>query len=599
MTMSGLYALFDLDGGPVDRTDLAVLGLDAPISSAVAAASVDHIAPDATHSLADGERTTLFLGYIDEPLDLADQLGVTRSMPVALLARTALDRFRTALPAHMLGDWLMLDYDTRGSVTMLVGIGGRMPLLYAHVGKRLAIAPSIHVLSRLGWVGRDIDDDAFLLSLTRCTLDDERRTRGILRGIRSVPRGGCVTVSKDGRTTMQIVDPFVAVPRWTGSRDEAMEAAEGTLRHIVGQQLRRSPKSGLLLSGGLDSSLVAWALAAEGGKSLPALSSAVVPGRGVPDETAFAAIVADTLGMPLHRVVPSADASVYRPSGGTLRACNFPPLSPRDYVYAAFANTARAMGIGQVFDGAHGELTFTALMPVLAWTGWPRHIAREARDRMRARLNARDAAPFDEVFNVALSRDRRKAPGPALVEAVAAEHHERWFRRAGEPWGYSAGARPPLRRDAGELRAGQLRLVRPFHDIRLLRLFAGFPAEFMVGKGMTRWPARAVLTGRLPETITLRQSGMPFSPDYGVRLIEQVPSALARIAEFRRSGCDEWFDLEWLSDGLGRVASGRSHDLTDTFRIQLTAHACEFLTWWRAGGSESDYDSELDFAEPL
>ena len=587
MELSGLYARFDLDGAPIDQRDLALLGLDAPVGANIAAAAVDGIAPDAAHCLADGQRTTLFLGYLDEQVEIADRLGLGRTTPVVRLVRAALDRFGAALPAEMLGDWLMFDYDVRGTVTMLVGIGGRMPLLYAHVGTRLAIAPSMHVLSRLAWIGRDLDDDAFLLSLTNCTLDDDRRTHAIVRGVRSVPRGGCVTLSKTGDVSMHVVDPFVSVPRWKGSRGEAMEAAEGLLRDIVGAQLARSPQSGVLLSGGLDSSLVAWALAVEGGLSLPALSSAVALGRGVTDETAFAAIVADTLAMPLHRVVPPLGVNIYRPSEGTLIASNFPPLSPRDYVYAAFAETAKAIGIGQLFDGGHGELTFTAPTPIVSWHGWPRHLAREIRDAARNVVrqlgDAKSTPPLDAFLNVALARDRRMAPGPAIINAVAGQHNPRWFRYAGESWNYSAGARAPMRRDASEMRAGQLRLVRPFHDIRLLRLFAGFPANFMVGEGMTRWPARAVLAGRLPETITRRRVGMPFSPDYELRLVEQVPAALARIAAFRRSECDEWFDLEWLRDGLGRIASGQSPDLADTFRVQLTAHACEFLTWWREG----------------
>lgn len=580
--IGGLYALIDLSGTPLDRRDLAALGLVAPDGARVAAQAIDAISPADAHRLADAARTTLFLGRLDEPEEIADRLGLPRTTPEPVLARAAFDRFGATTPDELLGGWMMLDHRANGAVTLLVGIGGRMPLLYARCGDRLAIAPSIHILSHLEWIGRTLDEDALLLSLTNCRPAEPQAQHTILRGVRRVPRGACVTIPRDGEPQVHIVDPFVAVPRWTGSRADAMAEAEALLRRIVRQHVSRAPAPGLLLSGGLDSSLIAWALAEDGATALPAFCSAVAPGRGVEDETRYAGIVADTLGLSLHRVVPPMDANVYRPSVAALSAVNVPPLSPRDYVYAAFADHAAALGVTELFDGAHGEFTFTGLMAVRFRHQILRATARRVRDAWR---NRRDIAhdPVDTVFEVALAPHRLDHPAPILVDAVAAQVSERWDRRADEPWGYSFGADRPLRRDPTELRAGALRFARPFHDIRLLRLFARFPSRFMVGEGLTRWPARALMAKRLPDSIVRRRTGMPFSPDYEIRLAEQVPAALARIGAFRASACDELFDLDWLRDGLGRVATGTASSADELFRVQLTAHACEFLTWWRSG----------------
>jgi asparagine synthase (glutamine-hydrolysing) len=136
--------------------------------------------------------------------------------------------------------------------------------------------------------------------------------------------------------------------------------------------------------------------------------------------------------------------------------------------------------------------------------------------------------------------------------------------------------RPPT-----EVICGQLRLDYAFRDTRLLKLFSGFPARFLRHGGLDRAPARALLKGRLPDSIRLRTRGLPFSPDYDDRLRAQAPMALDRIPAFRAAGVDEWLDLDWLAEALARVHIHGPRTLTEAFELQLTACAAEFLTWRR------------------
>jgi asparagine synthase (glutamine-hydrolysing) len=122
----------------------------------------------------------------------------------------------------------------------------------------------------------------------------------------------------------------------------------------------------------------------------------------------------------------------------------------------------------------------------------------------------------------------------------------------------------------------------PYRDLRLVRLFAGMPADLLPPQARDRGLVRAMLADRLPDTIRLRTSGMAAEPDHDQRLQRQAPAARARIAAFRKAELDEWLDLDWLDRSLARVAEHGAEDAVDANEVQVTAMVAEFLTWWRA-----------------
>jgi asparagine synthase (glutamine-hydrolysing) len=91
-----------------------------------------------------------------------------------------------------------------------------------------------------------------------------------------------------------------------------------------------------------------------------------------------------------------------------------------------------------------------------------------------------------------------------------------------------------------------------------------------------------LLDGRLPDAIRLRTRGMPASPDHIPRLQRHAEAARLRIADFRRAELDDWLDLDWLDQALGRVAVRGPRDVYEANQVQLTAITAEFLLWWRA-----------------
>ena len=148
----------------------------------------------------------------------------------------------------------MRDWAPRGGVTLIGSIARRDPLLYARLGHRLAIAPSLELLSRLDWVGRDLDETGFLFAVGRDTLRRHVGERTILKHVHALPDGTGVVFDLQGTRTITC-EPFEPLTRFTGSFTEAMDEADALLRTIMRQRVARAPGVACLLSGGPGSSL--------------------------------------------------------------------------------------------------------------------------------------------------------------------------------------------------------------------------------------------------------------------------------------------------------------------------------------------------------
>ena len=581
---SGIYGCFSLDGAPVGLGDRAALGLDGSDGVAAAPGAVargmDLADPGAIDvANADGDLCIL-QGYLDEPEDLAAKLGLPRDASAATLARAAIERFGEAAPAQMIGEWsCALWRSAPRRLTLMVSMAVRDPLLYAIAGGRVAVAPDLRRLTRLDWVDGEIDAEGLLFHLGRQRVRRIIGDRTIARGVKAVENGTCVTI-RFGTCRTSAAARFEQAPRWRGSFDDAMTEVEALLRKIMRQRLARRDKAAFLLSGGLDSSTLSLLGSAERrpGQEILLLSSAAPPESGLVDETGFARIVADCLGLNMERVTPAPEPSIYRPSVRQFEAVNGPLTSPRHYLYDAFFDAALRFGASTIVDGAFGEMTVTGRFPLATPRYRAIHFLRRLRDTFRPQQPS-ERWP-DEGFHVRLAPHRYVDMPAALTESWLRPNQMPEWRRLNEAWGYFPGA-AKIMLPSTELLCQQLRFDFPFRDARLLKLFSGFPAHFLRHEGFDRAPARALLKGRLPNSIRLRPKGMPFSPDYYDRLRAQAPQALDRIPVFRAAGVEEWLDLDWLAQGLVRVQSRGARDVSEAFQIQLTANVAEFLTWRR------------------
>lgn len=586
MTKTGLYGIASLNGAPIDPSNLAVLGFADPpaprliVTDAFAVNVVDREeAGRAVHIVERDGICLVLLGHLDEPADLAGMLGMDLASPPAELALAALERFGADAPHHLLGEWSLLRWRADGrELTLMMSQACRDPLYFAVDGGRVAISAEMRRLTRLEWVGKAFDPSGLYLIWGKARLRRYMTEETPFRGVHRLMPGSRVTFDRAGRRTSHLM-AITAFEPWRGNFDDAIEAIETVLRRIVGQHLGRHGRAVSLLSGGLDSSLLAWLASQERkeGEGLSFLTSVAPRGCGVSDEREESRIVADHLGLPIRLLAPDVKANPYLPADHMFAHSELPAVSPRHYLYSALYGAARDEGAELLLDGVYGELTVTNPIPLQApptslrrykrlyhewkwsWTErrtWPAglfhtRLSAAALAALPATIDHDWAAPFESIPTVS----------PDSI----------WGVRAG----VSKNAMTPTSSPGG-----QLRHVMPFRDRRLLNLVATMPAAYMEQGGLTRAPARLLLKDRLPDRIRLRLDGKPFSPDFMDRIRAHALPTIEHIEDFAAAGAGDWIDLAWLKDRLTSISTQASISAQEAAEVQSTAAAAAYFKWW-------------------
>ncbi|HVF87025.1 MAG TPA: asparagine synthase (glutamine-hydrolyzing), partial [Pyrinomonadaceae bacterium] len=173
---------------------------------------------------------------------------------------------------------------------------GVKPLLYAARGNRIAFASTARALRRAGFAG-EFDEQAITEYLEFGYVTDDR---SIYQGVAKVPAATIVEWTSGTLTTREYWSP----PEAHDSRDaptfeEAIEETERLFVEAVEKRLFADVPVGALLSGGVDSSLVCWAISKLGG-DITAYTVGV-PGDSW-DETADARHTAEALKIK-HKVL--------------------------------------------------------------------------------------------------------------------------------------------------------------------------------------------------------------------------------------------------------------------------------------------------------
>ena len=576
---SGVYGLFRLDGGPIDRGDAQSLGLTVVGDPGAALAhSIDPHAPHAISRAEDTQGLTILLGELEETQALAARFSLPSSAPPAVLARAALRRFGAETPSEMIGEWSLLHWDPAGRLVLMMSAARRDPLLFAVDGPRVAVAPDLFRLARVPWIGTAVDEAGLLFSLARTDLRAARGERTMLARVRQLETGACVTIDRHACRN-QVACTLAPQPRWNGSFDDALDEAELVMRRVARSRFGRTAAPAVLLSGGLDSSLLAWLAAEERGadQAILLFTSARAPRQRHSRRNQLRRCGRRTpRGADAARGAAAAGGHLSAVRRNPERHDRAPAAEPALPDAGLPDDRARNRG-GLLVNGGvrrdHADRPFT--------TGDGASPAAPVREpALSAPENALADIAGANPFHVRLAPGRHAALPEATRAALRAPPPATGSRADGL-WGYQPGIDKALQR-ANELHAGAVRMDYPYRDLRLLRLFAGFPADLLPPRALDRGLARTMLAGRVPDAVRLRTSGMPAEPDHNARLQRQAPAARARIAAFRRAEVGEWLDLDWLDGALAEIGERGPTSASEANEAQLTAIAAEFLTWWRA-----------------
>src|SRR5688500_14075290 len=216
-----------------------------------------------------------------------------------------------------------------GRVVMARDRLGIRPLYLAATPGRLRFASTLPALLRAGDVDTSIDPVALHHYLSWHSVVPAPRT--LLNGVRKLPPATVRVIEADGNSAEhRYWQPrYERRPEHSGwSARDWEDAVEEALRVAVRRRLVADTPVGVLLSGGLDSSLIVGLLAQEGQTGLATYSIGfdAVAGRDG-DEFRYFALIAERFGTDHHRIRAGSDELAGEP-GLAIRALVACVVSP-------------------------------------------------------------------------------------------------------------------------------------------------------------------------------------------------------------------------------------------------------------------------------
>ena len=413
----------------------------------------------------------------------------------------------------------------------------------------LRFASTLPALLRGGGIDSTLDPVALHHYLSWHSVVPAPRT--ILMGVRKLAPATTLTIEPDGATAEREYwrpsfkrDPEKS--RW--SAQDWAEATLEALRVAVRRRMVSDVPVGVLLSGGLDSSLIVALLAEAGTPDLKTFSIGFrdVAGREG-DEFRWSDIVAERFGTD-HRQIRVEDDRMLPALGDAIGAMSEPMVSHDTVAFHLLSEeVAREIKVVQSGQGAD---------EVFAGYSWYQPLADCQDDGKKSRVEDEGLSVYAKAFfdhpnariQSLLGPRHRFAGDPS--RAFAAEH----FAREGAATAVDRALRldtqvmlveDPVKRVDNMSMAWGLELRTPFLDHELVELAAQCPPELKLaqgGKGVLKEAARAVL----PAEVIDRPKG--YFPVPALRhlqgpYLDMVAAALRAPAARSRA----LLDAEWVS----------------------------------------------------
>jgi len=323
----------------------------------------------------------------------------------------------------------------------------------------------------------------------------------ILKGIRKLEQGTTLTIDASGRTTERRYWSLRAQrPETPLTEHQWTEAIHAALRDAVRKRSQIADvKVGVLLSGGLDSSLLVALLAEQGISDLMTFS---IGFEDHPEERGhefeYSDAVADWFGTRHHKyAIPNAEVLRRLPEAVD---CMAEPMVSQDVVsfYLLAEQVSRTVKVVQSGQGAD---------EVFAGYSWHPRMAAESGpyiDRLRRHYFDRDhaefavmAAPTLQVGDVTAERVIAK-----LAEPLADEFIDQLLRAETTLFVTD----DPVKRVDNMTMAWGLEARVPFLDHQLVELAAQMPPELKLGSG-GKHVLKRIARGLLPDTVIDRPKG--------------------------------------------------------------------------------------------
>lgn len=403
---------------------------------------------------------------------------------------------------------------------------GIKPLYFEESGAAISFASEVRALRSISHSTATIDHESLQTFLTLRYVPSPRT---LWKGIQRLPAGHCLV--HDLATNTSALNCFITPTRDTfkGTVEDAVNAYHEQLSLAVQRQLLSDVPVGILLSGGIDSALVA-ALAKEHGRILPCFSVGFGGGH-TECELDDAAETAAVLGFPftpitvspdeLWDAVPGIIASVEEPLGTT-------SILPMWYLVHKAHENVTVVLTGQGSDepwGGYTRYQSEVIRSLLPLPGMLRGVALladkiprlpELFERALRCMPVHDTARRFEEAYVLFSHNERKMLTGNSGDGNAIGDIERWLK-----WLEPVICKPVekmMRIDSRMNLADDLLIYGdkismataletrvPMLDIELVSFIESLPIEYRVGLGTRKVVHKKMAQAFLPHSIVHRK----------------------------------------------------------------------------------------------
>lgn len=531
----------------------------------------------------DNNYTIVFNGEIFNFLELREELSLLGS-------RFSSDSDTEVILAawHHWGESMLLRFNGMWALALRDNLSGEVffardrfgikPLLYAHVGKRLAFASEMRALRTLSWVPAEID-----MQVARRLLFDpfsvEGSARTLMASIQRLPPGHSARWSK-GQVTVcrwwKTVDHLTKVPATPGEQSERFHELFADAIKI---RMRSDVTMGTCLSGGFDSSAIVCAMAEVAKDATSHLREATVwrhafiasfPGQSN-DETPQALEAAAWAGVKphvfdlsevddssvietilqdldeIHIGLPAAPWQIYRTlrSHGTL-------VSLDGHGADELMGGYRQGGSGVSFALRNQVTSLSLRSPALA---------RLLDSAKLAWLSAR---------GLAFLRGHRAVAPPALElpadEDVLPAHWGPMNRRLYRM--FHSTVLPTILRNFDRLSMAHGVEVRmPFMDWRLVTYVMSLPDSAKLEGELSKAVARNAMIGRMPESIRANPTKLGFNSPMPEWLNGSLSTWVDECLSTRNASFEDIVNVPALKRRVSELTSNRNWDWESAGRL--------------------------------
>ncbi len=481
-------------------------------------------APGATDGL-----LCIFDGHLDNPAQIRTDLGDAEaaSSPEELLA-AGYRRWGRGLLGRMRGAFILLIWDqARGEGLIARDQLGLRPLFVRQQGDAVVFASEMrHLLALLP--RRPEPDPA---NVAHWLVARNRPGLGTLfKGVRRLRPAGMLLLERNGVRETSYWQPRFEDPLDLPGEQVAARLREA-LEDAVGRQMDAAGRTGVLMSGGLDSSSLAAVGAARAPGRVYAYSG-TFPEHPAVDESELI----DELRRELH--LPGATARVL-PGGLVASALEhfatwqMPLLGWGEFWTLPLAQTARADGVETMLDGTGGDELFGPFSFLLAdrlRSGHPRqalalayelpgggsHVPKRELVGVVRQLALAGALPYRLHKPIQTILAEREAPNwllPGTARTLAQSGDPLAWKRLDGPrwWAYTAHSVAAEIEASGvfenqsRLAAGTgLEVRMPLLDLDLVELALRQPPRATFDRRFSRPLLRESMAGLLPDPVRLR-----------------------------------------------------------------------------------------------